>query len=445
MFAEASSFNQPLVWNVNNVHDMSSMFKNATSFNQPLDWNVSSVRDMSYMFKNARSFNQALNWDVSNVENMQNMFENATSFNQPLRWNVINVQNMSSMFAEATSFNQPLNEWNISNVRNMNNMFRGATSFNQSLDRWIVNATMDNMFYGAIAFRFPPPRQIQQQPQPQQPQIQGRAYEIHNAFHKLHLDHFIFIIKSHLKTHINAEEPLFEPLIRYIQSSNFSPQEKEQHITNLSTIKNAIMPSLQRNTTLLEKIITTIYYVAEQPPEFVDLYLNNFTFDCLNAYEINQISCVKGMIERVFLIVRDVVATFCAEEGNPMCKEEYRELLKTFYPEIDLNKMFQDWYTQYSEEEEIIAMTAEQRKEHFKNYVSEVLNNEEEYQEVSEKLEKYIQDNNEIFNTLVLGGGKKTNRRTRRTRRTRKTRTRKTRKTRKTRTRTRTRTRKIRG
>ena len=73
-------------WDVSNVTNMAWMFAEATSFNQPLNnWNVSNVTNMRWMFQGATSFNQPLNnWDVSNVTYMNRMFKNATSFNQPL-------------------------------------------------------------------------------------------------------------------------------------------------------------------------------------------------------------------------------------------------------------------------------------------------------------------------------------------------------------------------
>ena len=73
-------------WDVSNVTDMSNVFADASSFNQPLNnWNVSKVKDMGEMFWGATSFNQPLNnWNVSKVTNMEAMFWGATSFNQPL-------------------------------------------------------------------------------------------------------------------------------------------------------------------------------------------------------------------------------------------------------------------------------------------------------------------------------------------------------------------------
>ena len=69
------------------------------------NWDVSKVTRMWRMFADASSFNQPLNnWNVSKVTNMREMFDGATSFNQPLdNWNVSKVINMTEMFSNARS------------------------------------------------------------------------------------------------------------------------------------------------------------------------------------------------------------------------------------------------------------------------------------------------------------------------------------------------------
>ncbi len=63
------------------IRNVVGMFADATSFNQPLDWDVGQVIDMFGMFFGATKFNQDLSgWDVRQVSNMSDMFTGATSF-----------------------------------------------------------------------------------------------------------------------------------------------------------------------------------------------------------------------------------------------------------------------------------------------------------------------------------------------------------------------------
>ena len=92
------------------------MFSNTLSFNQPLIWNVSKVENMSYMFLCAEDFNQSLN-----------------------HWIVSKVNDMEGMFALASSFNESINKWNVSNVKIMNSIFDNSESFHLKNALWYNN------------------------------------------------------------------------------------------------------------------------------------------------------------------------------------------------------------------------------------------------------------------------------------------------------------------
>ena len=69
MFYGATAFNQNLkAWDTKSVRDMSNMFYQATSFNQPLSFNTEQVTTMSQMFMYCYAFNQDVqNFDAGRV------------------------------------------------------------------------------------------------------------------------------------------------------------------------------------------------------------------------------------------------------------------------------------------------------------------------------------------------------------------------------------------
>ena len=113
MFNYATSFNQPINWNTENVTLTTNMFDHATSFNQSINWNLSNSTDLSYMFTYATSFN---NGDVGDNNscplilqlpiggqydfcNIKYMFNNASSFNQDVSsWNAVTIDYSQSLF-----------------------------------------------------------------------------------------------------------------------------------------------------------------------------------------------------------------------------------------------------------------------------------------------------------------------------------------------------------
>ncbi len=153
MFADATSFDQPVNFNTDNVQEMNFMFFNAASFDQPVDFNTANVEHMNSMFAGAASFNQAVNFNTAKVTDMRGMFSGATSFNQKVNFtDTSKVASMSHMFSNAASFNQAVN-FDTAKVTDMSYMFLGAASFDQPVGFNTANVEyMSNMFSGAAAF-----------------------------------------------------------------------------------------------------------------------------------------------------------------------------------------------------------------------------------------------------------------------------------------------------
>ncbi len=149
MFASCNALNGPSNigdWNTESVTTMAYMFADASSFNQPIgDWNTSSLTDMKFMFYFANSFNQPIdNWNTSLVTNMMGVFIYNSSFNQPLdHWNTSSVITMSTMFYQASSFNQAIGDWDLNASVNLNDMLSycgmDCTNYTATLNGWAQN------------------------------------------------------------------------------------------------------------------------------------------------------------------------------------------------------------------------------------------------------------------------------------------------------------------
>lgn len=131
VFQRASSFNQPVDWNVSKIERFDQAFSGASNFSQDLNWDTALGYKFDEMFMDAASFNSdsITDWDMRRAEDVSGMFRGAASFNQPLDWNFTVVKDMSFMFADASTFNQDL-YWNTDTVEDMSGMFSNAYAFN---------------------------------------------------------------------------------------------------------------------------------------------------------------------------------------------------------------------------------------------------------------------------------------------------------------------------
>ena len=448
-------------WNVFHVRDMSNLFENLNTFNEPLgNWNVSTVRNMTSMFNGCTSFNQPLdNWDVSRVTEMSGMFYGCTSFNQPLdNWDVSRVTNMSSMFQNCTSFNQPLNNWDVSHVTNITSMFRGCRSLTINpgwqirphseiaIRSIFLNTPLQGQLLQAVERPQPPrrpqppqPQPPQRRPQPPQPQPQGVAFEVHNAFPELNFDKFMDIIRrdndgaSNFK---DARYPL-QPLITYINTDRDTTivdtviertgeriSEKTNTISDLNgEIKTRLNAYLSEHPETKDSVMEMIQFIMSQNPDYKDPYIRFLTSDCINAYGPRQPSCSKGVFERVFLINKSVLVPLCSDDtsssasSESSCKPVYRELLGCFYPVVDLDALFHEWYEINNMEEgsrsPLANASEEERKEDFRRFVLHKAPRAD-----STSINKFIAKYENIFKTLITGGRRKRrNRKTKKTKR----------------------------
>ena len=191
--------------------------------------------------------------------------------------------------------------------------------------------------------------------------------DVHNAFDILNKERFMEIIRDNITPNY-IEGGFLEKLITYSDANLPAKTEELRHIN--ATIKTYS----GKNGNDVQDVIT---FVLLQPVPFKQMYITNFTEDCLNAYNSgNRESCVKGQYERVFMNLEGVIGFTCNEDETG-CPPVYKELLACF--KLDYTKLFSEGfamgqnedaetYYEYKEQEEkddyINAKKAE-----FKEYV----------------------------------------------------------------------------
>jgi len=192
----------------------------------------------------------------------------------------------------------------------------------------------------------------------------GQAYEIHNHFNDLNFVKIMEIIRREntMREIAPVTVDLLEPLIDY--ATSFSEQKAE----GLTRINQVIQGYQNKD---VQAIRDTIQFVLSQPEDFKKTYINNFSEDCLFAYEVDptrpnasRVSCTKGQYERVFMSLQTVLEAHCRDNPDEtICPPFYRELLLCFKP--DYNALFAEWFdTQDPDTDGFSGKTPEQKRQY---------------------------------------------------------------------------------
>jgi hypothetical protein len=204
--------------------------------------------------------------------------------------------------------------------------------------------------------------------------------------------------------------------------------EKTDTIRDLNDrIKDQINAYLSTHPESRDNVMEMIQFVMSQGVDYKDPYIRFLVFDCMNAYRKDPrnpnsgASCAKGMFERVFLTNKSVLIPLCSDDtsssassSTSSCKPVYKELLGCFYPVVDLDALFHEWYEINNMEEgstsPLASASEEERKEDFRMFILSKVSRAD-----PTAINNYIQKNENIFKTLITGGRRK--RRTRKTKR----------------------------
>ena len=282
-----------------------------------------------------------------------------------------------------------------------------------------------------------------------QPRVVEDALEIHRAFADLNFNKFMSIIRRETKgaSNFKNKNNVLQPLLSYINSSDttLTSEQKTRYTENFRRPTRGIIDRvndfISDHPNVIEYTLDVIQFVLSQDRIYKDLFIETFENECIGAYSSgSKESCTKGMWERIFLSNKGTIGGLCSDEitGNASssaaasyCKPVYLELYDTFVPDIDLERIFMDWYNQFSydaipeEENPLKNLSADERKQHYRDFVKKqreitqrIWNNED----FQNRLEKSIKKNRRIIETLdasVTGEGvkrrksKKTNKRNR--------------------------------
>ena len=408
----------------NNIRLLCHSYRVAKDPEYAKQWPISPPEDKRYWYQSklpdALLDHPIGDWNVSRVTNMFGLFFGWSSFNEPLNnWNVSNVINMSRMFHGCTSFNQPLDKWNVSNVTKMEEMFYGCTSFNQPLNNWNVSNVREYQNFG-----------VRQQNMPNfilQEQPQGLAFEIHNVFKELDFTKFMQIIRkeNNNANHFKNPDNIFEHYIRYINGAETKLIDDKKTNQKTKILKAITSPDgkifsslngyLNEHPEYKNDVLEVLQFVLSQPTKYKDLYIESFENECIKAYSSTEstASCSKGVFERIFFINKSTILGMCFNEitgstsgASADCRPVYIELYNCFYPEIDINLIFKEWYDKFSfdaipqEKNPLTNLSVEERIEHYRNFA---LTKEPKLN--SKTLNDSITKNPNIFKTLLIDGG----------------------------------------
>ena len=255
----------------------------------------------------------------------------------------------------------------------------------------------------------------------------GVAFEIHNFFNLLDIDKITKFITQFNESNPEFNNnvlpfslvPLLSPLINFVNNT-YPENEKQEKINGLRSINASIASygGYGEQSPLLQKVIT---FVSKQSDEFITLYIDMLKHDCLNAYAgSNKASCIKGMVERIVTVLKDVAIGLLTKDPN----NKFYVKLKDIF--MEFNEFIGEWSDTYLEDGpkhgELVDLTEAERENHFitfmvKKYTDDDKPDDPKCSPDGSKcsLEMCVKINTEaeklrginVFKDLVMGGNKK--------------------------------------
>jgi len=294
-----------------------------------------------------------------------------------------------------------------------------------------------------------------------QQNIQDRAvaFTIHNMFKNINMSEYKQLIRvlatqkvkinslkklsvwtdsSEMKTeneNITTKKSFFihfkSLFIDYIEQ-NMEEGEKTVMLSKLDKVINKVIDK-QISEDMFPIFMDTVCYVFTQPEKFSQAYVASFIVSNFHAYENantrnldanstdeSNVSCAKGIMERIVLCVVDAIEAVYSVKPVTLSdskKAEYTKLARIFgvtpgEDPISIKDSFQSWFHEFCESAEGVeapdrtvrdmetpALRKAHALEYIKNrYVSRGIS------VLPSDISEYLDTNNYIFVDLVLGG-----------------------------------------
>ena len=251
-------------------------------------------------------------------------------------------------------------------------------------------------------------------PQPQQ-QIEGVAYEVHNAF-------IVFEqIKSDYLELIHQPDNNYGNIYQFIKTKFIANIERlfpndTTKIAQFNKALNKIDNRIPDN--YINLIGKSIDFAFSQDDDFRKEYIITFLDESCNAYSGtgDNTSCVKGIIERFILSIASTVQILCSDGCN---NETYQKLDKLMNIKFDINVVASKWFTLAETDDEIRRLNNHERKTHFINYLThEAIRLNKYNANVERQINTYADEIEYGFENLELGG--KSSKKSRKNRKTKK-------------------------
>ena len=178
---------------------------------------------------------------------------------------------------------------------------------------------------------------------------------------------------------------------RVLQKHDSSPTIKQNKLHKVVTKLSLAKREYLQNENICS-VFTAIQFVMRQPDVFQKYYVDLFIEDTFHAYEGEEISCPRGIVERMLFAIADACLLYCTSWKKKLKQKKnrtkrkkgggggvkntsqykrctnpiYRKLIRLFKKEVpDINQLTKEWALIFEEAEVVGKMSAEELKKNF--------------------------------------------------------------------------------